>query len=104
MQNILDAAFRETLALMTPNFYARYFYGNKIENNKGIKNMHLNIRSLSNKVFELKNIVKEHRPHILGISECELRKTQGTYDESKLKILGYKIFFPKYNKKLYFYG
>ena len=57
--------------------------------------MHLNIRSLPNKISEVKNIVLEHKPHILGLSECELRMVQNKYDENKLKIPGYKIFFPK---------
>ena len=57
--------------------------------------MHLNIRSLRNKVPEIKNIVKEHSPHIFGISECELKKVQNEYDETKLKIPGYDILFPK---------
>ena len=57
--------------------------------------MHLNIRSLGNKVFEVKNIIKEHTPHILGLSECEIRKVGGKYDESKLKIPGYSLLFPK---------
>ena len=56
------------------NFLARYTYGNK-QNPKGMKNFHINIRSLANKVSEVKNIVKEHQPHILGISECELNKS-----------------------------
>ena len=62
---------------------------------RGIKNMHLNIRSLRNKVFEIKHIVKQHKPHILGLSECELRKVNGHFDENKLKVPGYSILFPK---------
>ena len=57
--------------------------------------MHLNIRSLVNKVCELKVIVKEHTPHILGVSECELKKVNGQFDEEKLKIPGYNLLFPK---------
>ena len=81
--------------IISHNFWARYIYGNKSENKRGIKNIHLNIRSLNNKVFEVKNIVKIHDPHILGLSECELRKREGVYDESHLKVPGYKILFPK---------
>ena len=33
--------------------------------------MHLNLRSLRNKVFE---VIKDNNPHILRISECELKK------------------------------
>ena len=76
------------------NFYARYTYGNK-PNQKGIKNLHLNIRSLSNKVLEVKKIVAEHKPHILGLSECELRNLNGQFDENKLKVPGYNLLFPK---------
>ena len=57
--------------------------------------MHLNVRSVGKKVFEIKNIVKEHSPHILGLSECELKKVGGFLDESKLKVPGYTLLFPK---------
>ena len=76
------------------NFYARYTYGNKTRQN-GIKNLHLNIRSLSNKVIEIKKIVAEQKPHILGLSECEIRKINGQFDEKKLKLPGYNLLFPK---------
>ena len=75
----------------TNNFRARYLYGNRQK--KGIINIHLNIRSLRNKVMEVKNIVKDFSPHILGLSECELRKEN--CNESILKIPGYNILFPK---------
>ena len=74
------------------NFLAKYVNGNRV---KGIVNAHLNIRSLNNKLNEVKNLIKQHRPHIFGLSECELRKTSATFDEKKLKIPGYKILFPK---------
>ena len=77
------------------NFWARYTQGNKQAPRRGIMNMHLNIRSLSHKVFEIKNIVKQHHPHIIGLSECELRKQGGHYDESALKVPGYTLLFPK---------
>ena len=73
---------------LTANFRARYTYGNIVKK-KGIINMHLNIRSLANKVSELKVLVKEHSPHIFGISECEIRKVGGKFNEEKLKIPGY---------------
>ena len=76
------------------NFLARYTYGNK-QNLKGIKNFHLDIRSLANKISEVKNIVKEHQPHILSISECELKKVADKIDESKWKVPGYDLLFPK---------
>ena len=62
---------------------------------KGIYNSHFNIRSLNNKIGEVKNLVKQHSPNILGLSECELRKVNNFYDEDKLKIPGYKVLFPK---------
>ena len=77
------------------NFFARYVNGN--ENGKrqrGVYSMHLNIRSVENKVFEIKNIVKEHSPHFLGLSECELIN-HANFDQEKLKVPGYNIYFPK---------
>ena len=73
------------------NFEARYINGN-IQKQKGIVNMHLNIRSLRNKLFEIKHLVKEHSPHVFGISETELRKDQ--VDVNELKVPGYDILFP----------
>ena len=78
----------------TNNFKARYLNGNTTVK-RGIKNMHLNIRTLQNKVFEIKHIIKEHSPHILGLSECELKKVDGYFDEKRLKVPGYSILFPK---------
>ena len=74
------------------NFLARYYNGNGTKQ-KGILNMHLNIRSLKTKVPEVKNIIKEHSPHILGLSECEL--VRASIDEKSLKIPGYEILYPK---------
>ena len=62
---------------------------------KGILNLHLNIQTLNNKVSEIKNLIKEHSPNIFGLSECELRKVDGNYDETRLKIPGYDVLFPK---------
>ena len=78
---------------LSPNFQARYKYGNK--NQRGIKNIHLNIRSLGQKVFEVKNIISEQSPTIFGLSECQLKKVNNIYDEEKLKIPGYDLLFPK---------
>ena len=76
----------------TSNFKAKCVNGNR---SKGIQNAHLNIRSLKNKMCEVKNLVKEHSPNILGLSECELNKVNNHFDENKLKIPGYQILFPK---------
>ena len=78
--------------IINHNFEARYLHGN-IQRKKGILNMHLNIRSLQNKVYEVKQIIKENKPTILGLSECELLKDK--VEEKTLKIPGYKILFPK---------
>ena len=78
----------------TSNFQAKYKYGNQ-EQKKGITNFHLNIRSLRNKVCEVKTIIKEHKPHIIGISECELQKANYQCEERNLKIPGYDLAFPK---------
>ena len=74
------------------NFLARYKNGN-IQKKKGILNMHLNIRSLRNKVTEVKNVIKQHNPVIMGISECELKRDK--VEEKILKIPGYDILYPK---------
>ena len=74
------------------NFLAKYVNGNR---KKGVLNLHLNIRSLSRKVGEIKKLIKEHSPHVLGLSECELKKVNNQYDEAKLKIPGYNVLFPK---------
>ena len=74
------------------NFEARYKNGN-IQKQKGIVNMHLNVRSLQNKVVEVKRLIKDHNPHIFGISEAELYKDR--IDETILKIPGYNILFPQ---------
>ena len=78
--------------MQTSNFKAKCVNGNR---SKGIQNAHLNIRSLKNKMCEVKNLVKEHSPNILGLSECELNKVNNHFDENKLKIPGYQILFPK---------
>ena len=76
----------------TKNFLAKYVNGNRV---KGIYNAHFNIRSLKNKVIEVKNLIKQHSPNILGLSECELRKVNNMFDEQILKIPGYTALFPK---------
>ena len=74
------------------NFLAKYRNGNT---RKGILNLHLNIRSVKNKIMEVKNIIKSHHPHLLGLSECELKKKNNRFDESLLKVPGYVTLFPK---------
>ena len=74
------------------NFQARYLYGN-IQKQKGIINMHLNVRSLRSKVMEIKNLIKIHNPHIFGVSETELNKDRVLVES--LKIQGYDLLFPQ---------
>ena len=55
--------FNKLVRVVDHNFEARYLHGN-IQKQKGIVNMHLNIRSLSNKLTEIKHLVKEHNQHV----------------------------------------
>ena len=79
----------------TTNFLSRYINGNIASSPRGIRNYHLNFRSLAKKVFEVKNIVKENNPHVFGLSEVELKKKDGYFDETILKVPGYSTLFPK---------
>ena len=76
--------------LMESNFKAKYLYGNI---DRGLKNIHINVRSLYNKITELKTFMLKEKPHILGVSEAELLKD--FHSEAKLKIPGYTTLFPK---------
>ena len=86
LQNTIyfPVSYRRLGKKLTPNFLTRYLYGNKQK--KGILNFHLNIRSLKNKVNEVENIVKNEMPHIFGVSEAELDKSNAT--ENDLEIPG----------------
>ena len=52
----------------TGNFWAKYVNGN-IRGAKGVHNMHFKIRSLKFKVGEIKNIIHNERPTLLGLSD-----------------------------------
>ena len=91
-QDICEENLEVQLEVTDHNFRARYLHGN-IQKQKGIINMHLNIRSLRFKVAEVKQLIKNHNPHIFGISESELKKEE--VEENTLKIPGYDILFPK---------
>ena len=80
--------------LFSPNFYAKLTYGNRQIMKRGLKNLHLNIRSIRNKITDLRNIVEQKKPHIFGLSECELRRSN-TFDEKQIKLPGYDILYPK---------
>ena len=84
---------RQVWVQMFGNFYARYLHGNGKQ--KGVRVFHLNIRSLQNKVSEVKKIVKEQNPHLLSLSECELKKTSPNFNIEKLKVPGYNLHLPK---------
>ena len=60
---------------MVTNFQSRYLYGNR---RTGIKISAWNKGGgfLQNKMPELKNIVNGLHPHILGISEANLKSSQ----------------------------
>ena len=93
---IYDGAVKQFyFATMTGNFFARYINGNISKASKGLKVFHVNIRSLQNKVNEIKKIIEDHKPHIIGCSECELRKVPQSDIISKLKIPGYQLILPK---------
>ena len=73
-----------------PNFVAKIVNGNI---QRGLFSIHLNIRSLYNKMSDVKNFVKLNKPHILGISETELKKSH--HSVNSLKIPGYDLVLPK---------
>ena len=56
------------------NFYARYTYGNRV---KGMKLSHWNAgnANLENKAVYIENVIADHHPHLLGISEANLHKS-----------------------------
>ena len=72
------------------NFKAKLLHGNI---RKGIKNIHVNVRLLYNQMSEVKLLVQRQKPHILRISEAELRK--GAHSLSDLKVPGYALLLPK---------
>ena len=48
----------------TVNFKIKCVNGNIV---RGVKNIHVNIRSLYNKISEVKNFIAQEKPHILGL-------------------------------------
>ena len=71
---IIAAKPLQSSILSDSNFYARLTYGNR--SNKGIKLSHWNAGSahLENKTIEIENLISDHHPHLLGISEANLHK------------------------------
>ena len=58
------------------NFKARYKFGNRGRKKEGITIMHWNKGSslLSNKLSDIEGVIDNFRPHVLGLSEANLRK------------------------------
>ena len=48
---------------------------------------------MCNKMFEIRQLAHKEKPHILGISEAELRN--GAHNLSDLKLPGYALLLPK---------
>ena len=71
---IVAAAPIKASILSDSNFYARYTYGNR--SNRGIKLSHWNAGNayLENKTIQIENLISDHHPHLLGISEANLHK------------------------------
>jgi hypothetical protein len=57
------------------NFLARILHGNRGQRGRGIKLLHWNKGSsyLTNKHHEIENIIEGHKPHVLGLSEANLK-------------------------------
>ena len=69
------------------NFEAKYTYGNR---NKGIKIAHWNKGGafLINKMPDVQNVIQQHHPHILGLSEANLLDT---HDQNIVAIPDYTL-------------
>ena len=74
----------------TINFQVKCAHGNI---GRGVVNIYLNVRSLYNKMSEIKSFVVKKTPHILAISENELSKSG--HHEQSLEIPGYDLLMPK---------
>ena len=70
---IMETIINPFTNMFCGNLYAHCTNGNII--NKGVKSFHLNIRSLQNKVSDVKRVVTQVKPHFFGCSECELKKS-----------------------------
>ena len=77
---------------LNSNFYARYTYGNRA--NRGIKLSHWNAGNayLENKINHIENLIADHHPHLLGISEANLYKQHGL---DNCKISDYELITSK---------
>ena len=71
------------------NFQSKYTYGNRQQ--KGITLCHWNKSNakMKNRMFEIKHLILEHRPTILGISEANINISE---DMNNFSISDYQIF------------
>ena len=74
------------------NFYGRYTYGNR--STRGIKLSHWNAGSafLENEISDIENVIANHHPHLLGISEANLHRNHSI---DNCKIDDYEIITSK---------
>ena len=81
---IVSALPLQSSILSDSNFYAWYTYGNR--SNRGIKLSHWNAGGahLENKTIEIENLISDHHPHLLGISEANLHKDH-CFDNCKIE-------------------
>ena len=80
------------IKITNSNFYARYTYGNR--STRGIKLSHWNAGSafLENKINDIENVIGNHHPHLLGISEANFHKNHCL---DNCKIEGYELITSK---------
>ena len=91
--------FVDSLFMMVTNFESRCKYGNKKAS--GIKIAHWNKGGsfLINKMTDVKSIISNHRPMVLGLSEANLYKN---HDKSLAEIPGFKLHYcPTMNNPAY---
>ena len=75
------------------NFEARYKYGNRRMRN-GKKMCHWNKGSafVENNMGDIESIISEYKPHLLGLSEANFKKT---HDLDNIRMDDYDIYFSK---------
>ena len=68
--------------LVNNNFLARYKFGNRGKKKNGITIVHWNKGSslLKNKKDDIETIIEKYKPHVLGLSEANLRKDDDISD------------------------
>jgi hypothetical protein len=71
------------------NFEAHCKNGNRNKGSLKIASWNKGPAFLGNKMCDVENIIKDHQPHILGITEANLK---ADHNQSDIQIEGYKIF------------